>query len=157
MPDYHHTITVNCDADQVFEFVSNPANLPKYLPTVHDARPQGEDRVEVSGQAAGHTYHSDGPFNVDREAKSMTWGSDGENHYKGRLEVSEDGGMSLIDVTLSFDPRPDQDQQFESQTGSRDRTIDEGIRAALESIRNHCEGTGTKVKSSGDRQQGYAL
>jgi uncharacterized membrane protein len=151
VPDYNHTIAVDCDADQVFAFVSDPENMPRYLPTVHHAHPQGEERVEVEGEAAGHPYHSDGWLKLDQGAKRMAWGSDGENQYRGELEVVEDGGKSLITVTLHFQPRPDQQAQFAQQAGRPNAAIDEGIRKALESIRNHCETPGAKTptKESG--------
>jgi len=47
MREYEHTAVVQCNAQQVFDFVSNVSNLPRYLPTVQKAMPQGEERVRV--------------------------------------------------------------------------------------------------------------
>ena len=86
MAEYTDRIDVAAPADAVFGFVSDVANLPKYLPTMHDAHAQGPDRVAVDGEANGHHYHSDGWFKVDYAGRSMSWGSDGENDYSGKDE-----------------------------------------------------------------------
>jgi len=157
LSQYQSSITVACPPDQVFEFVSRPENMPQYLPTVHEARPQGEGRVEVDGNAAGHEYHSDGWFELDQQARTMKWGSDGENRYSGHLEVKDGGPQALVNITLNFDPRPDQEEAFRQQMGTRDATIRDGLSKALESIKNICEGHGGKVPSQADRinHQGY--
>lgn len=149
MSEYEHTITVNSRPQQVFDFVSDVNNLPKYLPTVKNAMPQGKDRVRVQGEAAGHQYDSDGYFNVYKSRQRMEWGSDGENHYRGWLEVkdSEAGASAAVTVHLSFEPRPDIAEKYDQQSGDRHRTIQEGLNNALQSIKNLSEGTGGKVES----------
>lgn len=148
MSDYIHSLRVEARADQVFDYVSDIHNLPDYLPTVRRAEPQGNERVAIEGNASGNAYASDGFFKVDRNQRRMEWGSDGENEYRGRLEVREmDGGKACdVSVHLSFTPRPDLAQRFEDQTGDRDRTVRQGIETALASIKNACEGHGGKVE-----------
>ncbi|HYE71837.1 MAG TPA: hypothetical protein VEF04_00845 [Blastocatellia bacterium] len=87
-------------------------------------------------------------FKIDKEQRRMEWGSDGENEYRGWLEVKEQDRGRACDVTvhLAFTPRPDQAQRFEEQTGDRDRAIRQGIETALASIKNACEGHGGKVE-----------
>lgn len=149
MSTYEHTNTVYSDPKQVFDFVSNVDNLPRYLPTVTHAMPQGPERVRVQGQAAGHQYDSDGYYRVDTSRRRMEWGSDGENQYRGWLEVrgKEGEAAATVLVHLSFEPRPDIAEQYERQSGNRHRTIQEGLENALQSIKNICEGQGGKVES----------
>ncbi len=149
MGEYEHTTTVKSKPQQVFDFVSDVNNLPRYLPTVKSAMRQGSDRVRVQGDAAGHQYDSDGSYNVYKDRKRMEWGSDGENQYRGWLEVkdNEDGTGATVTVHLSFEPRSDLALQYERQSGDRDRTIHEGLKNALQSIKNLCEGQGGKVDS----------
>ena len=80
----------------------------------------------------------------------MEWGSDGENQYRGWLEVRDNGGATAttVIVHLSFEANPAMSKRFEQQTGDRDRTIQEGLQNALQSIKNLCEGRGGKVESS---------
>lgn len=149
MKEYEHTAIVQCHAQQVFEFVSNVSNLPRYLPTVQKAMPQGDERVRVQGVAGGHQYDSDGFYHVDKSRKRMEWGSDGESQYRGWLEVKDSGNGTTATVTahLSFEPRPDTRRQLDQQTGDYHRTIQEGLEYALQSIKNLCEGQGGKVES----------
>ena len=150
MSEYQASTTVNALAQEVFQFVSDPESMPRYLPTVHAAQCQGPDRVRVQGEAAGHSYDYDGWFRADSEAMTMEWGSDGENRYSGDLRVRDNGESCYVTVHLMFEPRPDQDEAFREQMGSRDRTIQDGLEKSLESIRNICEGTGDKVPSQAE-------
>lgn len=144
MREYEYTTIVNSKPQQVFDFVSDVDNLPRYLPTVKNAMSQGSGRVRVQGEAAGHQYDSDGSYNVYKDRKRIEWGSDGENQYGGWLEVKDNGGGASASVTvhLSFEPRPALAQQYEQQSGDQDRTINEGLKNALQSVKNLCEDRG---------------
>ena len=146
MAEYEHSLTVQARADEVFGFVSDISNLPKYLPTTHHAEAQGGERVRVRGEAGGHPYDSDGHFRVNTTEHRMEWGSDGENNYSGWLEVQDRGETSEVTVHLSFAPRPDLSQRMDEQTGDRNQTIQEGLQTALTSIQNLVEGRGGKVE-----------
>lgn len=150
MKEYEHTATIQSSPIQVFDFVSNVNNLPRYLPTVENAMPQGDERVRVQGKAGGHQYDSDGYYHVDKSRMRMEWGSDGENQYRGWLEVKDSGSGNTATVTahLSFVPRPDTRERLDQQSGDYHRTIQEGLEKALQSIKNLCEGRGGKVESS---------
>jgi uncharacterized membrane protein len=149
MSEYVHTITVSSRAQHIFDFVSNVDNLPRYLPTVKQAMPQGSERVRVKGEAAGQQYDSDGYYRVDNSRKRIEWGSDGENNYRGWLEVKGNSGDATATVTvhLSFEPRPDLAERYDQQTGDRHRTIQDGLENALQSIKYLCEGKGGKIES----------
>ena len=101
----------------------------------------------MQGEVQGHTYDSDGFFRVDKANRRMEWGSDGEQHYEGWLEVSEDGRDSAqVTVHLSFSPRPDQQKKMAQASGSVDATMQQGLQKTLESIQNLIEGKGGKVE-----------
>ena len=150
MSHYESELKVQADPDTIFTYVKNPENMPQYLPTVHGAHDQGAGRVAVDGEAAGHEYHSDGWFKVDAAARTMSWGSDGENKYSGKLAVRPHEDHSHVSVSLDFEPNPGQEKAFEEQSGSRDKTVQEGLDAALESIKKQIEGTGGKVATPAD-------
>jgi uncharacterized membrane protein len=139
MSEFEEAIHIEAPAEEVFDFVSDVQNLPKYLPTVRRAAPQLGDRVEVEGTAAGRHYLSDGDFRVDHGKRCMQWGSDGENQYRGWMVVGGRNGTCEVKVHLSFTPRPDQAAAYEAQTGDRDRTIREGMRKALGAIKHIVE------------------
>ncbi len=146
MPDYEHSLTIEASPDTVFAFVSEIANLPKYLPTTHQAEAQPGGRVRVQGEAGGHKYDSDGYFRLDKPNFRMEWGSDGENRYLGWLEIDGAADECEVTVHLTFQPKPEQGERMDEQTGDRDKTISDGLIASLESIRNYVEGHGGKVE-----------
>lgn len=148
MSQYEHTATVNSSPEQVFDFVSNIDNLPRYLPTVKNAMSQGRERVRVQREAGEHHYDSEGYYRVDKTRHRIEWGSDGEHQYHGWLEVKADeAAATTVTVHLSFDPRPDIAEKYDQQSGDRHHTIQEGLEKALQSIKNQCEGKGGKVES----------
>ena len=146
MPDYEHSLTVEASPETVFAFVSEITNLPKYLPTTHQAEAQPGGRVRVQGEAGGHPYDSDGYFRLDKPNLRMEWGSDGENRYLGWLEIDGAADECEVTVHLTFQPKPEQGERMDAQTGDRHKTISDGLIASLESIKNQVEGTGGKVE-----------
>ena len=143
MSEYQATRTIQATPEHVFDFVSDVRNLPQYLPTTHDAKPQGQDRVRVQGQARGHDYNADGWLRRDENGRRLEWGSDGDMNYSGSLEVRPSGGEAAsVTVKLHFDPP----EQMKRAMGDADAKIQEGLEAALQSIANHCEGHGGKVE-----------
>lgn len=132
---YESELKVNAAPDAIFAYVKDPENMPQYLPTVTGAHSQGAGRVEVEGEAAGHDYKSDGWFKVDDQSRSMSWGSDGEHKYSGRLDVRPHEDHSHVSVSLDFEPHPGEEKAFQEQSGSRDRTIQDGLDAALQAIK----------------------
>ncbi len=150
MPDYTDQIDVAAPADAVFAFISDVANLPKYLPTVHGAHSHGSDRVEVDGEANGHQYASTGWFKADPQAKLMSWGSDGQNDYAGKMTVTGDGSASTVACTLRFTPTDEVRESMDEHQGGPGNAMTDGLRASLQSIKQLCEGTGGKVSSTAE-------
>lgn len=146
MPDYEHSLAVQASPRAVFDFAADIENLPKYLPTTHHAEAQPGGRIRVQGEAGGQAYDSDGYFRTDPMNLRLEWGSDGENRYLGWLEVDGVDDECEVTVHLTFQPKPEQGERMDTQTGDRDKTIQDGLTAALESLRNQVEGTGGKVE-----------
>ena len=150
MPDYEHSLTIEASPETVFEFVSDIKNLPKYLPTIHQAEAQPGGRVRVQGEAAGRAYDSEGYFRIDAPNHRLEWGSEGENRYQGWLEIDGVAGECEITVHLTFQPKPNQSSRMDAQTGDRDKTIGDGLISALESIRHLVEGHGGKAEAANE-------
>jgi uncharacterized protein YndB with AHSA1/START domain len=150
---------IAASARRVFDFIAEPANMNRYLPTVQVAEGQGPGRVRVQGEVLGRRYDSDGWFDVDRNNLSMRWGSDGENAYSGEMVVTElDPHRCKVEVHLNFEPRPDQEEQFREQMGSREAVIQQGLDRALNSVRDLCEGKAGGVAANlepGRTKKGY--
>lgn len=150
MPEYTDRIEVSASPDAVFRFVSDIANLPKYLPTVYDAHSTLHERVEVDGKANGHTYKSDGWFKVDQANRTMTWGSDGDNDYSGKMAVSGEGNLSEVECSLKFTPTAEIKESMDKNQGGPDAAMTDGLSASLASIKEICEGTGGKQPSTAE-------
>lgn len=146
MGEYEKTLRIQANQDGIFDFVCDITNMPKYLPTVHRVELTGEERVRVQGEARGRPYDSDGFLKIDPIEYHMEWGSDGDNRYRGWLDVEDIGGASDITVHLSFTPRPDLAQKMEPMSGGHDTAIEQGMESALNSIKNIVEGHGIKVE-----------
>lgn len=145
MSDYEQTMTMQAPSEQVIAFVSDVANMPKYLPTTKAAKAQGGERVRVQGAAQGHSYDSDGYLRRDSSSGRLEWGAD-EGYYSGWLQVrDEDGGRSSVTVHISL--RGDPPGAEPSERPSDDQ-INEGLITALRSIENHVQGKGGKEEPS---------
>ena len=121
--------------------------MPQYLPTVKNAQPQKGERIRTQGQAGDRTYDSDGHFRVEQHSRRIEWGSDGENDYRGWLEVQgNEESHSLVKVHIHYAPRPEVLQHMieRSPDCSFESAMNEGISKTLESIKRICEGKGGK-------------
>ena len=139
---FEETRTIHAPAETIFAFIADIGNLPKYLPTTKEARPQGPERVQVEGEAAGHHYHADGFLRADEDTLTMEWGAD-EGYYSGQLEIQPAGEASEVTVRLFFAERPSDSR---SSGGPSDEDIREGMLKALESIENYVTGSGGKAE-----------
>ena len=151
MAEYQQTQTIGAPARDVFAWLSEVGNLPKYLPPVTDASIEGPSAEGAPGQRLratleypnGGSLDSEGYFSVDENARRLEWGAEVQRDYSGWLTVAEaDGHRSEVTVHLSFGPRSAEPEIQEEAPEGRD-PLEEGISATLESIRRQIEeGTG---------------
>ena len=147
MQEYEPSKTVAAPANEVFAWVSDVENLPKYLPPIKDAGIEGSAAAGSPGERVKMTveipdrgqFESEGYFDVDAEARTMRWGAETERDYSGRLTVAEAGdGQSEVTVHLSFGPRSVEGEIQEDSSDDRD-PLEESLDATLESIRRQIE------------------
>jgi uncharacterized membrane protein len=152
MQEFERSTTINAAPDQVFAFVSDLNNLPQFLPTVQRVTQESENRIRIQGQAPGEQYNETGFFYADTQNQRMEWGSDGDSGYQGWLQVLQTGSQACeVTVHLSFDPQSESLQKMDQRMGDRQQAINDGIEKTLQSIKNLCEGRGSKVATA--RQQ----
>ncbi len=154
MAAYQQTQTIDAPAGDVFAWLSDVSNLPKYLPPVTDASIEGPSAEGAPGQRLratleypnGGSFDSEGYFNVDEGARRLEWGAEVERDYSGWLTVAEvDDSRSEVTVHLSFGPRSAEPEIQEEAPEGRD-PLGEGISATLESIRRQIEEGAGKVQ-----------
>ena len=147
MQEYEQSQTIAAPANEVFAWVSDVENLPKYLPPIKDAGIDGPSEGDNPGEKVKmHVeipdrgeFESEGYFDVDADARTMRWGAESDRDYSGRLEVSEAGdGQSEVTVHLSFGPRS-VEGEIQDQSSDDRNPLEESLTATLESIRRQIE------------------
>jgi uncharacterized protein YndB with AHSA1/START domain len=155
MKEYEQTQTISGPPDEVFAWLSDVNNLPKYLPPVVDASIEGPSAEGTPGQRVrttleypegGETFDSEGYLAVDEGRKRMEWGAETERDYAGWLEVADAAdGQSQVTVHLFFGERSVEPEIREQTPEGRD-PLAEGVSATLESIRRQIEEGAGKVE-----------
>ncbi len=147
MQEYEQSKAIAAPANEVFAWVSDVENLPKYLPPVKNAGIEGpsegnnpgekiKTHVEIPDRGE---FESEGYFDVDAEARTMRWGAETDRDYSGWLTVAEKGdGESEVTVHLSFGPRSMEGEIQEDSSDDRN-PLEESLAATLESIRRQIE------------------
>jgi uncharacterized membrane protein len=101
MPDYDYTAPVELPADRLFGYLSDPENLPGFLPEMTEAHREGGDRVHVEADVHGRHVEGEAWLRPDAGARTLSWGAPGEDDYHGELTVRDLGdGTSEVTVHL---------------------------------------------------------
>ena len=97
MAQYEQSQTVETPPDEVFSWLSDVANLPKYLSPVTDACADGPSAEGVPGRLIrttleypgeeGRTFDAEGYLAVDEGERRMEWGAEAGRDYSGWLTV----------------------------------------------------------------------
>jgi len=109
MPTYTATRPLEGDADEYFDYVSDPENLPAYFPRMTEAHELPDGKVETTAHVdADHdgtdeTVTSEANFDVDRAAREVRWSAPGPHDYHGSLRLTDDGVELTIHTTQEFD------------------------------------------------------
>ena len=96
-------VRVETTADQLFDYLSQVSNLPEYFPrmTSAEAVDGGEAVTTTARLDDGTEVEGEAWFRVDDEARTIEWGSEGDNDYHGELEVTTDSATaSRVTVTI---------------------------------------------------------
>lgn len=140
---------------EVFAWLSEVNNLPRYLPPVVSTSIEGPSAEGVPGQRirttleyreGEGTFDSEGYFAVDEGRKRLEWGAEVGRDYSDWLEVARGADrQSQVTVHLSFGEHSVEPKISETSPEDRD-PLAEGILATLESIRRQIEEGAGKVK-----------
>jgi uncharacterized membrane protein len=108
MPEYQRSMTIEATPDELFDFLSQVENLPKYFSRMTEAHSATGDEVHVTAKLppeategdGSETVESDATFSVDADNRSISWGTTNEHHYGGELRVTPAGEGASVAVTL---------------------------------------------------------
>jgi len=151
---YERTQQVDVPAQDLFAFLKEPGNLPKYLPPIKGAESRSGDQLALTGHDPdGNEFHGQGYYRVKDDERTMEWGSNGEQEYSGHLRVEEKGGSSSsVTVHLEFGPRSEPHQEMQERSPDGREPAEEALVATLETIRLQVEeGGGTVMPPHPDR------
>ena len=120
MADFTSTTTVDASPDDLFAFLSDVGNLPRYFARMKTAEPGQGNEVHTSAELPDGT-HVEGKawFEVDTSKQHIAWGSEGDNDYRGYLDVRPAERGSTVEVhihTSRVDAGDNQVQQGVDQT-----------------------------------------
>ncbi len=155
MAEYEQSQKIDVAADEVFAWLSDVDNLPKYLPPIKEAHIQGstvEDkpgkRLYLRGEIPDRgEFENEGYLDVDQEAREMKWGAEVARDYSGWLTVAEDGDGSLATVHLHFGEQS-VEGEIEEESNEDRHPLQEGLTQTLEFIRSQIEEGAGKVQPS---------
>jgi uncharacterized protein YndB with AHSA1/START domain len=142
MSEFETSSPIDAPADRVFGFVSEPRNLPRYLPTVHEAASEPGERIRLEGEGQRGRYASDGYFHVLNDQRRMEWGADGTSLYRGWLSVESDvreRSRCTLTVHLSFDDSATHAASGRSSREDREAAIRQQLEEAVDQVRMICE------------------
>ena len=96
--DHEHTEHVAAAPEGVYAAISDPANLPKFVPQVTGVHDAGGERVEVDARYEGKEQHGAAYFRTDDAKRRIEWGA--ESGYHGWMQVDPDGEGSRLTLYL---------------------------------------------------------
>ncbi len=74
-------------AEAVWAVVADPARLAEWVPTMRRAEAAGQAEVHLEGESHGHPYSLDSTLRADQGNRTLHWGSDADEGYRGWLRV----------------------------------------------------------------------
>lgn len=102
MPDYRRERQYDAHPDRLYNYLADVGNLTEYFTQMTSAHKTGPHEVHTTAQLdlpgqSPRTVEGEAWFRIDKQVRQIEWGSEGENDYSGRLQVSErDEGGSLV-------------------------------------------------------------
>lgn len=126
MADHDGSIDVQAPAQQLFDYLSDVRRLPDYFAAMVSADPADGEAVHVVAEVNGSREEGEAWFRVDKVARRLQWGSEGDSGYRGLLDVTGDTHNSTVTVKLH------------TEHGATDQ-INEGISATLAEVKRLVE------------------
>src|SRR6516165_7142510 len=88
-------------AGVLWAVVADPARLADWVPTMRLAQPSGRQEVHVEGESHGHPYSLDSLLRIDESERRLHWGSEGDDGYRGSLQVTEQPPGSAVHLHVA--------------------------------------------------------
>jgi uncharacterized membrane protein len=101
MSEYERSQHIDAPPQNVYEFLADVRNLPRYVTHLKDASPHlNDDVVEVDAIVGDAVQHSAGWVRTYDERRRIEWGWAEEPIYHGWIAVREDDGGAVVTIHL---------------------------------------------------------
>jgi len=127
MPTYTYSGSVAASADEVYAFLADVRNLPRYLPLMTAARAGDAGAVEIETVVKGGVHTMAAWFRPDSSARRIDWGSTDNDGYHGWLAVSADGESR---ATIDYELTTPRDHNLEPYLAAATTFVDNAMRTA---------------------------
>jgi hypothetical protein len=101
--------------DRLWAVVADRARLADWVPTLRRAEPAGQEaepadqeagpagreEVHLEGESHGHPYSLDSELRVDEGRRSLHWGAEAHDSYRGWLQVADLPSGSEVRIHVS--------------------------------------------------------
>jgi uncharacterized protein YndB with AHSA1/START domain len=88
-------------SDVLWAVVADPARLANWVPTMWRAEPAGTEEVHLEGESHGHRYSLDSQLRIDQDHRSLHWGAEGDQGYRGWLQLAGLPSGSEVRIHIS--------------------------------------------------------
>jgi uncharacterized membrane protein len=100
MADYVARAQVAARADQLFDYLSQVENLPDYFDRMTSVTDNQDGTITATADLGDRVVEGEAWFEVNRDERALSWGSEGPNNYAGQLQVTDSETGSVVEVTL---------------------------------------------------------
>lgn len=141
MAEHHARIRILRPAPEVFAFLANPMNLPRWQPMLRESFREGPDRIRVIGGgigAEGIAAHL--RFVADTEGRRLSWATSTGVGCAGDLRVEEVEDGAEVDICLRLASRAERPEAVKHWTGDPELDLAGAMQSSLAAIKELCEG-----------------
>jgi hypothetical protein len=140
MAEHRARITVQAAPAEVFAFLANPLNLPRWQPSFREAFREEGDRIRVIGGglgAEGLAAHV--RFSVDHDDRSLSWSAASGRGCAGDACVRPEGEGTRVELVLRLARQAERPEAVAGWTGDAELGLDGALRASLVALKALCE------------------
>jgi carbon monoxide dehydrogenase subunit G len=140
MGEHRGRIAVAKPAGEVFAFLADPHNLPRWQPAFREAFREGPDRIRAIGNglgAKGVAAHL--RFVADAGGHRLSWAAEVGVGCAGDLAVQAREGGSEVELTLRLGERAEKREALAGFTGDPALDMAAALQASLVAIKQVCE------------------
>jgi hypothetical protein len=98
--EHEHTEHVAASPESVFGALSDPQNLPHFVPQLTAVKQGDGDRLTITARYEGHTQEGEAWFRADEAAMRIEWGAPG-TEYRGWIQISPDEAGARLTLFLA--------------------------------------------------------